>query len=176
MTTDAGSIATPYDIGAGEVSPTAALQPGLVYEIEPDDYLIFLCNYGYSPSKISLITTVRQGFECPANSSKDLISNLNYPSIAISNLSGKGSKIVNRIVTNVGAEDVTYNATVKSPPQLDVKVVPDKLHFTKYAKKLCYQVIFSATDSYVKAGDLFGSITWSDGVHRVRSPFSVRST
>ncbi|KAG6502584.1 hypothetical protein ZIOFF_034869 [Zingiber officinale] len=175
VTTDAGLTATPYDIGAGEVSPTAALQPGLVYDIEPDDYLFFLCNYGYSPSKISLITTIRQGFECPANSSKDLISNLNYPSIAISNLSGKGSKIVSRIVTNIGAEDVTYNATVNSPPQLNVKVVPDKLHFTKYVKKLSYQVIFSATNSYAKA-DLFGSITWSDGVHRVRSSFAVRST
>ncbi|WOK98805.1 hypothetical protein Cni_G07517 [Canna indica] len=173
LTTDSGSTATPYDIGAGEVSPTAALQPGLVYETEPGDYLQFLCNYGYSSSKISLITTIPEGFECPKNSSNEFISDLNYPSIAVSSFSGKESKTVNRIATNVGSEeDVTYIVSVNAPSELDVKVTPNKLHFTKNMKKLCYQVIFSATNSSVK-GDVFGSITWSDGVHRVRSPFVV---
>ncbi|XP_064962759.1 CO(2)-response secreted protease-like [Musa acuminata AAA Group] len=174
LTTESGSPATPYDIGAGEVSPTAALQPGLVYEAGPEDYFRFLCNYGYPPSKLRLIADTPEGYKCPENSSKQLISDLNYPSIAISNFTGKESKIVNRIATNVGAEeDATYAVSVKSPPELDVQVVPNKLHFSKNTTKLSYQVIFSATKASVK-GDLFGSITWSDGLHRVRSPFAVR--
>ncbi|RRT35838.1 hypothetical protein B296_00051075 [Ensete ventricosum] len=174
LTTESGSTATPYDVGAGEVSPTAALQPGLVYEAGPEDYFRFLCNYGYPPAKLRLIADTPEGFKCPENSSKDLISDLNYPSIAISNFTGKERKVVNRIATNVGAEeDATYAVSVKSPPELDVQVAPNKLHFSKNTTKLSYQVIFSATKASAK-GDLFGSITWSDGIHRVRSPFAVR--
>ncbi|XP_008809445.3 CO(2)-response secreted protease-like [Phoenix dactylifera] len=175
ITTDSGSTATPYDYGAGEVNPTSALQPGLVYEVGTEDYLQFLCNYGYQSSEIKLITTIPDGFECPENSSKDLISNLNYPSITISSLMGNGRKIVNRTVTNVGAEEeTTYVASIQSPPGIDVKVTPSKLQFTKNIKKLSYQVIFSAVNSSTK-GDLLGSITWSDGTYKVRSPLVVSS-
>ncbi|CAL9089721.1 unnamed protein product [Musa textilis] len=177
VTTESGSTATPYDIGAGEVSPTAALQPGLVFEAGPEDYFRFLCNYGYPPSKLRLIADVPEGYKCPENSSKALISDLNYPSIAISNFTGKESKIVNRIATNVGAEeDATYAVSVKCPPELDVQVVPNMLHFSKNTTTLSYQVIFSAANASAGKGDLFGSITWSDGIHRVRSPFAVRGT
>lgn len=174
LSTDSGSVATPYDYGAGEVNPNSALQPGLVYEAGPEDYLQFLCNYGYNTSDIKQIAkTLPDGFDCPKNSSVDLISNLNYPSISISKFSGKESKTVSRIVTNVDEEEgTTYVASVKSPPGLDVKVVPDKLQFTKNVKKLSYQVTFSASSSPLK-GDLFGSVTWSDGTHKVRSPFVV---
>ncbi|ONK72620.1 uncharacterized protein A4U43_C04F21300 [Asparagus officinalis] len=174
LSTDSGSVATPYDYGAGEVNPNSALQPGLVYEAGPEDYLQFLCNYGYNTTDIKQIAkTLPDGFHCPKNSSVDLISNLNYPSISISKFRGKESKTVSRIVTNVDEEEgTTYVATVNSPPGLDVKVVPDKLQFTKNVKKLSYQVAFSASSSSLK-GDLFGSVTWSDGTHKVRSPFVV---
>ncbi|KAG1361960.1 Subtilisin-like protease [Cocos nucifera] len=175
LTTDSGSTATPYDYGAGEVSPTGALQPGLVYEAGTEDYLQFLCNYGYQSSEIKLITSIPDGFKCPESSSKDLISNLNYPSITISKLAEKRSKTVNRTVTNVGAEEeTTYIATILSPPGIDVEVRPSKLEFAKNIKKLSYQVIFSSVNSSTE-GDLFGSITWSDGTYKVRSPFVVGS-
>lgn len=82
---------------------------------------------------------------------------------------------MNRTVTNVGTEEeTTYIASVLSPPGIDVEVTPSKLQFTKNIKKLSYQVIVSAQNSSTK-GDLFGSITWSDGTHKVRSPFVVSS-
>lgn len=175
ITTDAGTVATPYDYGAGEVNPTGALQPGLIYELGTEDYLQFLCNYGYQASDIKLITNTTDGFQCPKNSSTDLISDLNYPSISVSNFSATVSKTVSRVVTNVGTEEETaYVVAVKSPSGLDVKVTPDKLQFTKGLKKLSYKVTFSATSSTLK-GDLFGSITWSDGTHKVRSPFVVKT-
>ncbi|KAK3124707.1 hypothetical protein QOZ80_7BG0590990 [Eleusine coracana subsp. coracana] len=175
MTTDSGSVATPYDYGAGQVHPTAALDPGLVYEIGEDAYLQFLCNYGYNASKIKLITYIPSGFSCAANASKDLISNLNYPSISVVGLSKTGSRTVTRAVTNVGAlEEATYTVTVSTPAGLNVKVTPSKLEFTNTVKKLAFQVNFSIRNMAAKS-TLSGSITWSDGKHMVRSPFVVTS-
>lgn len=174
--TTSGSTATPYDIGSGEVVPTTALQPGLVYDMTTWDLLLFLCNYGYNSSKISLISNNTNGFICPSNSSKDIISDLNYPSIAVSALKQNEVRTVNRVVTNVGSQDDTvYTATVNSPAGLDVKVVPNKLTFSKSYKSLGFQVVFTVKNSSLK-GDLFGSVTWSDGTHTVRSPFVVTST
>lgn len=176
VTTDSGSAATPYDYGAGVINPTRVLEPGLVYEIETNDYLQFLCNYGYTTNIIKNMTDIPNGFKCAKNSSKDLISNLNYPSIAISDFKGKEKRIVNRVVKKVGgAEATTYIVSIKSPPELNVEVLPDKLQFTKSLAKLSYQVSFSSSSSQLK-GDYFGSITWSDGTHGVRSPFVVKSS
>ncbi|KAJ1288313.1 hypothetical protein BS78_02G079700 [Paspalum vaginatum] len=181
ITTDSGSPATPYDYGAGQVHPAGALDPGLVYEAGEDDYLHFLCNYGYDASKIKLIApSLPAGFSCAANASKDLISDLNYPSIAVTMGLGGGTanRTVTRAVTNVGAqEEATYTVTVSAPAGVDVKVTPGKLQFTKTVKKLSFQVSFSgkSDDAAAKGGAMWGSITWSDGKHLVRSPFVVTS-
>lgn len=173
MTTDSGTVATPFDYGAGQVNPTGALDPGLVYDLAADDYLHFLCNYGYGASKIKLITSLPAGFSCAGNASKDLISDLNYPSIAVTGLGGAASRTVNREVTNVGAqEDATYTVAVSTPAGLDVKVVPSKLQFSSTVKKLPFQVTFSWKNAANKDA-LTGSITWSDGKHTVHSPFAI---
>ncbi|GFZ10471.1 subtilisin-like serine endopeptidase family protein [Actinidia rufa] len=176
ITTDLGAVATPYDYGAGEVTTTKPLQPGLVYETNTVDYLEFLCVFGYDISKIKLISTVvPDGFTCPEGLSADLISNMNYPSIAISGFDGKESKMAIRTVTNVGVDDETlYTATVDVPTGLKVEVMPEKLQFTKSNKKLGYGVIFTSTTSSQKE-DLFGSITWTNGKYKVRTPFVVTS-
>lgn len=181
MTTDAGSPATPYDYGAGQVHPTGALDPGLVFDAGEDDYLRFLCNYGYDASKIKLIAAALPGgFSCAANASTGLISDLNYPSIAVSEVgkaAGGGGRTVTRAVTNVGAqEEATYTVAVSAPAGLDVKVTPSKLEFTKGVRTLAFQVSFSGgKDATAKKGAMSGSITWSDGKHIVRSPFVVTS-
>lgn len=171
ITTSSGLLATPYEYGAGEVSTSKAAQPGLVYENENFDYLFFLCNFGYNLSTIKLIAAnIPDGFSCPENSNEDLISNMNYPSIAITGLSG--SKTVTRTVTNVGGVETVYGATVDAPDGVNVKVVPDKLQFTKDKTKQTYQVTFTPVGSS-SMGDMFGSITWSNGNYDVRSPFVV---
>ncbi|KAI7754735.1 hypothetical protein M8C21_018234, partial [Ambrosia artemisiifolia] len=38
-----GSPSGPYDHGAGHINPPRALDPGLVYDIEPQHYFDFLC-------------------------------------------------------------------------------------------------------------------------------------
>lgn len=176
MTLDTGSIATPYDYGAGEISTNGALQPGLVYETSTTDYLNYLCSRGYNRSTIKNIsTTVPDGFDCPKNSTVDYISNMNYPSIAVSELKGKESKKVTRTVTNVGgAGETVYTVSIDAPEEVDVKVIPDKLKFGKNNEKQSYQVIFTPTVPTLQK-EVPGSITWTNGKYRVRSPFVVTS-
>jgi len=172
ITTDLGLIATPYDYGAGEITTTEPLQPGLVYETSTMDYLNYLCYIGYNTTTIKVISkTVPDSFNCPKDSTRDHISNINYPSIAISNFGGKGSVNVSRILTNVGEEEeIVYSAVVNAPSGVKVQLISDKLQFTKSNKKQSYQVIFSSNLTSLKE-DLFGFITWRSGKYSVRSPF-----
>lgn len=175
ITTNEGFSATPYDIGAGEISLSAPLQPGLVYETQPIDYLQFLCSMGYDMAKIKRIApTLPTNFSCSASQAPDSISNMNYPSIAISGLAANGVKTVNRTVTNVGVEDSIYSLAVEAPAALHVEVVPNRLHFSRDVKTLSYEVTFKVDAT--PRGDLFGSITWSNVQHKVRSPFVVSKT
>lgn len=176
MTLDTGSVATPYDYGAGEISTTGALQPGLVYETDITDYLNYLCSRGYNLSIIKSISkTVPDGFDCPKKPTADYISNMNYPTIAVSELKGKESKKISRTVTNVGGNGETvYTVSVDAAGEVDVRVIPEKLEFTKNNQKQSYQVVFTSTVGTLKK-DVFGSITWTNGKYRVRSPFVVTS-
>nr|GMC60768.1 CO(2)-response secreted protease-like [Ipomoea batatas]GME21410.1 CO(2)-response secreted protease-like [Ipomoea batatas] len=171
MTTTSGAIATPYDIGAGELNPIAALDPGLVYETEIADYLQFLCATGYNTTQIHLISsTVPEGFECPKLTEDD-ISGINYPSIAVSNLKQGETKTVTRTVTNVGPEESVYTATIEALASIEVTVTPTQLVFTKEVNKLVYNLTFRVSSPITQ--DTFGSITWSNGIYKVRSPVVV---
>ncbi|KAK8678361.1 hypothetical protein V6N13_143865 [Hibiscus sabdariffa] len=174
--TEKSTAATPYDFGSGEVSTTRPLQPGLVYETTTIDYLNFLCYYGYNTSTVkNMAYTVPDGFTCPEGSSIDLISNINYPSISISDFDEKAGRKVIRTLTNVaGNAKTVYNVSVDAPAGLYVRVVPDNLEFTKIGDKSSNQVSFS-TENLLKK-DVFGSITWSNGKYKVRSPFAISSS
>lgn len=130
---------------------------------------------GYGTSDIKdIASTLPSDFTCPDESSADSISNMNYPSIAISGLHNTGSKTVTRTVTNVAGDETTYTVSIVAPQALEVTVVPHTLHFKKNASKLRFKVVFRQTSSFDH--DMFGSITWSDGKHNVRSPFVVSNT
>ncbi|XP_027171602.1 CO(2)-response secreted protease-like [Coffea eugenioides] len=172
-----GNPATPYDFGSGQVSLSGPLQPGLVYDTEVIDYLQYLCNSGYNTSQIKLISSnLPADFSCSSNSSEEQMSNLNYPSIAVSYFYGHKSIKVKRTVANVGEEDSLYTVSVETPKGagLEVLVNPKKLHFTKNIRKLSYQVTFrhdNSTDLINRNG--FGSITWTSGKYKVRIPYVV---
>ncbi|CAN6443214.1 unnamed protein product [Victoria cruziana] len=172
VTNTSGMSTTPLDTGSGEIHPTRALDPGLVYETHPHDYFNFLCYYGYSQAQISSISGTN--YSCPSNSSESLISNLNYPSITISKLGRQNSttRRVSRTLTNVGPSvDATYTVTVETSNSLSVEVRPQKLIFSANATSLSYDAEFSVKGA--GAGYQFGSITWSDGAHVVRTTFAV---
>lgn len=176
ITTETGATATPYDTGSGELSTTASMQPGLVYETTAVDYLNFLCYYGYNISTIKTISkSVPANFTCPEDSKLDLISTVNYPSIGISGYKGNENKTVSRTVTNVGGDGVAvYTVSLETPPGFSIQVTPEKLQFTKDGEKLTYQVTVSAGDGSLKK-DVFGALTWSNAKYKVRSPIVISS-
>ncbi|XP_030534541.1 CO(2)-response secreted protease-like isoform X1 [Rhodamnia argentea] len=164
------SLASPHETGAGEISPYRALHPGLVFETTTKDYLMFLCYIGYSQKNVSSMASFK--FRCPENSVGELISDVNYPSISISNLNRHGSaRVVARTVTNVGPVNSTYVASVDSPMGLTVKVNPSKIDFRQNARRVSYNVSFDGKEA--PGGYNFGSLTWSDGRHSVRTVFAV---
>ncbi|CAN1322935.1 CO(2)-response secreted protease [Linum perenne] len=176
ITTHSGAVATAYDYGAGEMSPTAPLQPGLVYETTTVDYLNFLCYHGYNTTTIKLIAnSIPADFACPKDSSLDLISNINYPSISVK-MSGQQSKNVSRTLTNVAVDgESTYTfTTTMGGKGVSVQVYPTQLQFAKNGQKLTYYATFSTTGSSLKE-DVFGAITWSSSKFKVRTPFVVAS-
>ncbi|XP_028790113.1 CO(2)-response secreted protease-like [Neltuma alba] len=170
VTNSSNDFANPHEMGAGEISPLKALYPGLVFETNVEDYLQFLCYYGYSQKNIRSMS--KTNFTCPKNSNKDLISNINYPSISIKKLSrNQKAKVIRRTVTNVGPLNATYTAKVHAPKGLIVKVLPSRLVFSESVKKLSYEVSFYGKEAH--GGYNFGSLTWLDGRHYVHTVFAV---
>ncbi|KAH9326617.1 hypothetical protein KI387_006795, partial [Taxus chinensis] len=158
-------IADPFDYGGGHVNPNKAADPGLVYDMNPENYIPFLCKMGYNTSSIRLITG--KSIVCSRNSSE-----LNLPTISIPNL--KGKLTLTRTVTNVGPECSLYKVHVQSPPGVQVKVKPKVLSFTPTVRKLSFKVVFE-TGLNLEGVYSFGAFVWSDGVHSVRTPIAVRT-
>ncbi|XVF73315.1 hypothetical protein PTKIN_Ptkin12aG0191700 [Pterospermum kingtungense] len=54
--------ATPFAFGSGHVDPERASNPGLIYDITPEDYVYYLCSLKYNDSQIALFA---DNFTCP---------------------------------------------------------------------------------------------------------------
>ncbi|TVU35413.1 hypothetical protein EJB05_17300, partial [Eragrostis curvula] len=99
--------------------------------------------------------------------------NLNYPSIAVPCLAG--STTVKRRVKNVGAPSCRYTVKVAEPKGVKVTVLPNELSFGSIGEEKEFTVKLDVYDSAAAADYVFGSIEWSDGTHRVRSPIVART-
>ncbi|KAF1883021.1 hypothetical protein Lal_00003203 [Lupinus albus] len=173
--------ATPFDFGAGHVDPVAALDPGLVYDADVEDYLGFLCALNYTSRKIKI--AARIDFTCDTRK-KYRVEDFNYPSFAVplgkASGTGGGSNApstvqYSRILTNVGKPG-TYKASVSSK-STSVKIVvePQTLSFTELYEKKSYTVTFTDTSS-PSGTTSFAHLEWSDGNHRVGSPIAFSWT
>uniref|UniRef100_A0A199U9T9 Subtilisin-like protease n=1 Tax=Manihot esculenta TaxID=3983 RepID=A0A199U9T9_MANES len=160
--------ANPFDFGGGIANPNGAADPGLLYDMDTADYLHYLCVMGYSHSSISRLT----GHPTQCHSVKQSILDINLPSITIPNL--RKSITVTRTVTNVGAANSTYRAVIEAPFGTNVSIKPDVLVFRNQTKKMNFTVTVTATHQ-VNTGYYFGSLSWRDEVHVVKSPLSVRT-
>ncbi|XP_020539569.1 subtilisin-like protease SBT3.8 isoform X2 [Jatropha curcas] len=159
--------ADPFDIGGGQVNPEKAVDPGLVYDISTEDYVQFLCSMGYSSSSISSLT--KAAINCKQNYHIKL--NLNLPSITIPNLNRKLT--VSRKVTNVGTINSVYKAIAQAPFGIRMTIEPQILSFNSTTKSASFEITFFSTQK-VQGYYKFGSLTWTDGKHFVRSPIAVR--
>ena len=145
----------PFAQGAGHVNPTAALDPGLVYAITEQDYRKYMCGAGVSA-------------QCGAGQIAGY--DLNLPSISVGNV--LGAVTVNRAVTNVGTSPATYTASTQMQG-FNVAVTPATLQLAPGETK-SFTVTLTRNNAPENVWQ-YGQLTWSDGVHRVRSPIVARS-
>ncbi|KAL1356107.1 hypothetical protein HN51_008092 [Arachis hypogaea] len=160
----------PYDHGAGHINPTKALDPGLVYDIKPQDYFDFLCTQNLTPNQLGVF-----GKYANRSCAHSLASpgDLNYPAISVVFAENKSISVmtVHRTVTNVGPDVSTYHVLVSVFKGASVKVEPETLNFTRKYQKLSYKVTFTTKARQTQPE--FGDLVWKDGVQSVRSPIVI---
>jgi hypothetical protein len=176
-----GSAAGAFDFGAGHVHPMRAMDPGLVYDIAPADYVAFLCNLNYTAQNIRAVT--RRAADCRGARRAGHAGNLNYPSMSATFVvvdSGRAMRThFIRTATNVGGGRAVYRAEVQAPEGCNVTVRPAQLAFRRDGQKLSFVVRVEAAAG--AAGKMepgssvvrIGALTWTDGRHAVRSPIVV---
>ncbi|KAM7528621.1 hypothetical protein LguiB_032031 [Lonicera macranthoides] len=166
-------VSDPFDIGSGHIDPLKALDPGLVYDLKTSDYILYLCNCGYTQDQIRhMVLDLGPSTDCTSCPRGHTINtNINYPSIMISNL--QSTTTVKRTVRNVGHKKTAlYFSKVASPNGVEVVVWPRVLFFTCFREEVSYYVTFKPMKCSQGRFD-FGEIVWSDGFHFVRSPLVV---
>ncbi|CAI7907798.1 unnamed protein product [Closterium sp. NIES-53] len=162
-TGETGSVASPWDMGAGHINPRKVLDPGLTYNAGIRDFANFLA--GQDAGKAAGL------FSSLGNLSPIPAYNLNRASISVSRL--KKTVTVVRTVTNVGNSMSTYRATVVPPSTASVSVWP-----TEFSIPQGGSVTYKVTITPIKVTNSFsfGSITWKDKQgHAVRSVIAVQT-
>lgn len=154
-----------FAIGAGHVNPTKASDPGLVYDINPEDYVPYLCGM-YSEKQVKDITGYKE-IKCteviPAEK-------LNYPSFAFS-MKPTSTKTITRTVTNVGQKS-NYLFKHDLPKEVKISANPDMLKFSKTGQSISYNVQITVTGG--RKGSIFeGHLRWETSKYTVKSPVSI---
>ncbi|EEF37795.1 subtilisin-like protease SBT5.3 [Ricinus communis] len=162
------SKANPFSYGAGHIRPNQAMEPGLVYDLTANDYLNFLCALGYNETQI--LSFSQAPYKCP-NKLVNL-ANFNYPSITVPKF--KGSITVTRRVKNVGSPSSTYKVSIRKPTGISVSVEPEILNFREIGEEKTFKVTLKGKKFKARKEYVFGELTWSDSIHRVRSPIVVK--
>ncbi|KAJ4728340.1 Subtilisin-like protease [Melia azedarach] len=174
---DGNKPAGVFSIGAGHVNPERAINPGLIYDIMPDEYVTHLCTLGYTRSEIFTIT--HRNVSCHENLQMNRGFSLNYPSISVIFKHGQTSKMIKRRLTNVGSPNSIYSVEVVAPEDIKVRVKPQRLVFKYINQSLSYRVWFISRKRTTKDRMSFaqGQLTWvhsaNSSFYRVRSPLSV---
>ncbi|KAK1559218.1 hypothetical protein Q3G72_011989 [Acer saccharum] len=167
-----GTAGTPLDYGSGHVNPNKAMDPGLVYDIEVEDYISYLCGLNYTSNQIRVLTGT-SNFTCEhAN------LDLNYPSfIVILNNTNTTNFNFKRVLTNVADGSSIYRATVNAPEGMKVVVQPATISFSGKYSKAEFNMTVSinlGTDASPQSDYIgnFGFLSWYEvnGKHMVRSP------
>ncbi|KAH6778951.1 hypothetical protein C2S52_010188 [Perilla frutescens var. hirtella] len=159
----AGIFAT----GAGHVNPSRAHDPGLVYDVEPRDYIPYLCGLNYTDREVSMIT--QQKVKCLEVASIPE-AQLNYPSFSVVFESEAQRYEYTRTVTNVGAANSSYVVGISPPAGVHVDVEPNKLDFVELRERKTFTVTFRRVESGANSSFAEGSLTWASGKYLVRSP------
>lgn len=162
--------------GAGHVDPEKANDPGLVYDLTEDDYIDFLCASNYTKSEIMMIA--KKEVSCEKRATKKEWD-LNYPAIVVApkrqvERPSNVNVTVTRTLTNVGSGSSSYRVELVSPKGAKVRVNPSELSFKVKGEKKSFEVQVLAEKEKGNVMDAEeGSLTWTDGKHRVTIPLIV---
>ena len=151
----------PWSQGAGHVNPNKATNPGLVYDARKADYIQYQCKVNRA--------AVSPATDCVLYGTLDETYNLNLASITVASVTG--SATVRRNVTNVGGASATYTASA-SVPGFSTVVTPASLTLAAGASA-SFTLKLTATTAPTSTWQ-FGSLSWTDGSHVVRSPVQAR--
>ena len=149
--------------GAGHVQPNPAMNPGLVYDSDINDWLAFLCGATAGVNPAVCAQLVAAGYSLDR-------SDMNVPSIAIGDLAGV--QTVKRRVTNVDNTARTYTASA-SISGVDVSVSPSSFTINP-GQTRAIDVSFRVTSAPLNRYTA-GTMTLTSGSDRkVRIPLVVR--
>lgn len=146
----------PWSQGAGFINPNQAIDPGLVYDMSKADFVKYQCL-----TQKSLVSSS----DCSTYGTLDQTYNLNLPSITLGSMVGPTT--VKRTVTNVGNASATYRATA-SLTNMGVTVTPSTLTLTP-GQSASFTVAVTPSAATPKFTWQYGSLSWTDGAHVVRS-------
>ncbi|KAK8940278.1 Xylem serine proteinase 1 [Platanthera guangdongensis] len=164
-----------YAAGSGQIDPIAAVDPGLVYDINEEAYLRFLCTKHPNTTAVAILTGVRS-FDCAPLATAKGYDGLNYPSFhyIVPDALKPSAAEYRRIVTNVGEGSSVYTARVEAPAGVEIEVKPARLEFTKKNEKMVFEVAVRVAPVRGRPPyAVSGSLMWTDGVHKVRSPIVI---
>eukprot|EP00897_Mesotaenium_endlicherianum_P001058 jgi/Mesen1/10953/ME000096S10528 len=152
--------ATPFDIGSSQINPARVLDPGLVYNSSTSEMLAFLL--GVNRDLTGNYFVVSAGLKAVKP------TELNVPNIAAPGLNR--ALTFRRVVKSVATRRSTYQAIVIAPAGASVKVVPSRFTISP-GQLVTFRVVLTARSANRLWS--FGSLTWQDGTHSVRSVLAV---
>lgn len=160
---NSSSAADPFDAGAGHIDANAAIDPGLVYDVDYLDFAGYLCGLTEPPfpdTDCAILDAA--GFSSEGR-------DLNLPSVGVAELIS-GDAITRR-VTNLGLSG-TYTASINVPLGIDVSVSPTSMNLNP-GEIGDYSLTFQRQGAELDTWG-FGELTWSDGERFVTTPLAVR--
>ena len=163
-----------FDVGAGMVVPKAAINPGLVFELQDNDLAAYACGQGIFTGEFDCAGLQAAGVSFdPAD--------MNYPAIAIDQLfiSRKVLRLAKAVPDYRPGEGekkirtYRYRPVIEAPEGFEVKVTPSVLEVSDFGGEE-FAVEIRATDA--TPGEWrFGSITWKRPGRSVRIPLAVNA-
>ncbi|XP_074568709.1 subtilisin-like protease SBT1.6 [Curcuma longa] len=175
----------PLAMGAGYLCPERAADPGLVYDLEYEDYVELLCGLNYTARAIDIITG-RAGVRCGDAGAG--LWGFNYPAFVASaeDVTLMGEAVFQRRLrrVDVGKKGQWYRAEVASPEGYAVEVEPRRLWFARSGEgervefRLALRCIEDSPNNGRRWWWRGGSLTWREEggkKRRVKSPIVVFS-
>jgi len=157
--------ANPFDMGAGHIVPNSAIDPGLLYPVDTQEYDEYLCTIGVERLPLE------QCQQLALTGYSHIARNINLPSVAITELAG--SVEVKRRVTNAGPP-AQFTVETNVPEGISLEVVPASLSLTT-GESADFTLTFRSDGTGLDQW-FHGNFSWVNNAHRVYSPFVVKPT